>query len=61
MDLESTEVSFVTAPDGKVIASAPTGEETILYADLDFSLLSESHASRYFLKDRRPGSYDTIS
>ena len=53
--------SFVTAPDGKVIASAPTGEETILYADLDFSLLSESHASRYFLKDRRPGSYDAIS
>lgn len=52
--------SFVTAPDGKVIASAPNGEEAILYAELDFSLLNESHASRYFLKDRRPGSYSAI-
>ena len=53
--------SFVTAPDGKVIASAPNDEETILYADIDFSRLSESHAFRYFLKDRRPGSYSSIS
>ncbi|MCH7818462.1 MAG: carbon-nitrogen hydrolase family protein [Candidatus Marinimicrobia bacterium] len=53
--------SFVTAPDGKVISSAPSGEEAIIYADLDFSRLSESHASRYFLKDRRPGSYSSIS
>ena len=53
--------SFVTAPDGRVIATAPKGEEAILYADLDFSVLSETHASRYFLKDRRPGKYGSIS
>ncbi len=53
--------SFVCAPDGSVIASAPGGVEAILYADLNFELLDKSHASKYFLKDRRPGSYSDIS
>ena len=53
--------SFVCAPDGSVIASAPGGVEAMLYADLDFELLDKSHASKYFLKDRRPGSYSDIS
>jgi len=53
--------SFITAPDGKIIASAPSEKEAILYADLDFAKLNETHATKYFLKDRRPGSYGIIS
>ena len=53
--------SFISAPDGKIIASAPSGKEAILYADLDFAKLNDTHATNYFLKDRRPGSYGIIS
>jgi len=49
--------SFVTAPDGRVIARAPTGEDTILYADLDLGAADASHARRLFLRDRRPELY----
>ena len=44
-----------------MIASAPGGVEAILYADLDFGLLDDTHAAKYFLNDRRPGSYSDIS
>jgi len=53
--------SFVTAPDGKIIASAPGEKEAIIYADLDFGILKDTHATKYFLKDRRPGNYGIIS
>lgn len=53
--------SFITAPDGSVLASAPSGKEAILYANLDFGILKDTHATNYFLKDRRPGSYGIIS
>lgn len=46
--------SFVTAPDGQIIAQAEPGIDQILYADLDFSLIPDSHARRHFLVDRRP-------
>ncbi len=49
--------SFVTDPVGRVIARAPAGEDHILYADLDFSLLKECSARRHFLPDRRPEAY----
>jgi N-carbamoylputrescine amidase len=49
--------SFVTDPMGRVIARAPAGEDHILYADLDFSLLKECAARRHFLLDRRPEAY----
>ena len=49
--------SFVTDPMGRVIARAPAGEDHILYADLDFSLLEQCSARRHFLPDRRPGIY----
>ena len=42
---------------GRVIARAPAGEDHILYADLDFSLLKECAARRHFLLDRRPEAY----
>ncbi|MFQ5740430.1 MAG: nitrilase-related carbon-nitrogen hydrolase [Acidobacteriota bacterium] len=47
--------SFVTDPSGRILAQAPAGRESILYADLDFGLLEASPARRHFLPDRRPG------
>lgn len=52
--------SFVTDPTGRVIARAPKGEDHILYADLDFTMVRESHARRYFFQDRRPDIYDSL-
>jgi beta-ureidopropionase len=49
--------SFVTDPDGRVIARAPKGRDAILYADIDFGLLEDCHARRHFLPDRRPEIY----
>ncbi len=49
--------SFVCAPDGRVIARAPAGEDAILHADLDMAEAGRSHARRLFLRDRRPGLY----
>ena len=49
--------SFVCAPDGRVIARAPAGEEAILYAEVDLTETARSHARNLFLKHRRPGLY----
>ena len=49
--------SFVCAPDGRVIARAAAGEDTILYSDLDLAQTGRSHARRLFLRDRRPDLY----
>jgi predicted amidohydrolase len=49
--------SFVCAPDGRVIARAPAGEDAVLYADLDVAETGRSHARRLFLRDRRPDLY----
>ena len=49
--------SFVTDPRGQVIARAPRGGDTILYADLNLQLLSECPARKHFLPDRRPEIY----
>lgn len=49
--------SFVSAPDGSVVARAPRGEEHLLVADLDPKVARESHARRLFLRDRRPELY----
>ena len=49
--------SFVCRPDGTILARAPGGEDHILYADLDLSTVSESHARTLFLPDRRPELY----
>lgn len=50
--------SFVCAPDGRVIARAPKGEDFILYADINLATTRESHAHRLFLRDRRPELYE---
>jgi predicted amidohydrolase len=49
--------SFVCAPNGTVIASAPALEETILYADVDLEKVERSHARRLFMRHRRPELY----
>ncbi|MCK5058864.1 MAG: carbon-nitrogen hydrolase family protein [Candidatus Aminicenantes bacterium] len=49
--------SFVTAPDGRVIAQAPAEEDAILFAEIDLDEVNASHARRHFLPDRRPELY----
>lgn len=49
--------SFVSDPFGQVVASAPEGEEAILYADLDLAQCQESSARQLFLRHRRPDQY----
>jgi beta-ureidopropionase len=55
--LEFAGESFVTAPDGRVVARAPKGSDSILYADVDLASTRKSHARRLFLRDRRPELY----
>jgi N-carbamoylputrescine amidase len=40
-----------------VLATAPQGEDHILFADIDFTEVAESHARKLFLRDRRPELY----
>ena len=49
--------SFVCAPDGRVIARAPGGEDHLLLADVDLGEVERSAARRLFLADRRPDLY----
>lgn len=49
--------SFITAPDGKILAQAPTGKDTILIHEIDLDQVKEAHAKRHFLKDRRRDVY----
>ena len=49
--------SFVCAPDGRVIARAPTLEDATLHVDVDLSEAASSHARRLFLQHRRPDLY----
>ena len=49
--------SFITDPRGQVIAKAPVLEESILYADLDWSEVDRSPARTLFLQHRRPEEY----
>ena len=49
--------SFVCNPEGIVIAKAKKGKEEILYCDIDPEKVKTSHATKLFLKDRRPELY----
>ncbi len=49
--------SFVTDPQGQLVAQAPRGEEAILYATLDLDDCQHAPARKLFLKDRRPEVY----
>jgi len=50
--------SFVTDPEGQLVAQAPRGEEAILYATIDLDACKQATARRLFLRDRRPALYD---
>ena len=52
--------SFVSDPDGRVIARAPQGEDFILECDLDLAELDACPARRHFLRDRRPEIYGSL-
>jgi N-carbamoylputrescine amidase len=52
--------SFVTAPDGRVAARAPRGEDHTLVHEIDFAEIASSAARRHFLPDRRPDIYRTL-
>jgi N-carbamoylputrescine amidase len=51
--------SFVTSPEGQVLARAGEGVDEILYADLDFDACEGSPARSLFLGHRRPGEYES--
>jgi N-carbamoylputrescine amidase len=49
--------SFIAAPDGRVLAQAPAGEDFILLHAIDLDEVRNCHAERHFLADRRPEIY----
>ena len=49
--------SFVCGPDGRVMTRGPKSEDTIVYAEVDYSELAQSNARQLFLKHRRPELY----
>ena len=49
--------SFVTSPDGRILAQAPAEEDTVLITEIDLDEVADSHARLYFLQDRRPELY----
>lgn len=55
--LEFEGKSFVTAPDGRIVAQAGVGTDEILYAEIDLNEGKNSHARKHFLSDRRPELY----
>jgi predicted amidohydrolase len=49
--------SFVSGPDGRVLARAAEGTDEILYCDIDLTECAKSHARQLFMRDRRPELY----
>lgn len=49
--------SFISDPDGRILARAPMDEDAVLFADVDLSQVQRSTARKYFLRDRRPEAY----
>jgi predicted amidohydrolase len=49
--------SFVTAPDGRIIAQAPAMEDHILICEFDLDEVKKSHARQHFIPARRPELY----
>ncbi len=52
--------SFIVAPDGRLVARAPGGQDFILYADCDLSEVQRSFAKKHFFPDRRPKFYASL-
>jgi len=52
--------SFVVGPSGEVMGRAPRGEEKLLFADLDLSMIEQMRQARPFLRDRQPEVYEAL-
>lgn len=52
--------SFITAPDGRVVARAPGGEDYILIEEIDLAEIKTCAAKKHFLVDRRPEIYKNL-
>lgn len=52
--------SLICGPDGKILAQAGDGEETLM-ADLDLSEIDERRLRWQFYRDRRPTTYGPIA
>jgi beta-ureidopropionase len=52
--------SFVTDPEGRIIARGPAEKDCILYADIDFKQLQGCPAQKHFISDRRSDVYETL-
>lgn len=49
--------SFIAAPDGRVLARAPTDAEAVLTAEIDLGLIAATRIGWPFLRDRRIDAY----
>jgi len=52
--------SFVSDPEGRIIARASKGKDQILYADIDLRQTRNCSAQKHFLLDRRPDVYEAL-
>jgi N-carbamoylputrescine amidase len=55
--LEFEGKSFITAPDGRILAQAPAGQDAILIYEIDLDEAKNSFAACHFMKDRRQEIY----
>ena len=52
--------SFVSDPEGQVIATAASQQDDLLITEIDLSACERSTARRLFLRDRRPELMDDL-
>lgn len=52
--------SFVTAPDGRILAQASAMKDEILLCDIDLGEIEKSHARAHFLPDRQIEKYTAL-
>jgi N-carbamoylputrescine amidase len=55
--LEFAGESFVSDPEGRIVARGASGEEDLVLCDIDLSACAGSTARRLFWRDRRPELY----
>ncbi|HNP36106.1 MAG TPA: carbon-nitrogen hydrolase [Woeseiaceae bacterium] len=53
--------SFIAAPDGSVVAEAPSNEECVLVEELDLNALAKQRHGWPFFRDRRIDAYDSLN
>jgi len=53
--------SFIAAPDGRILARAPSDAEAVLTVPLDLALVEEVRVGWPFLRDRRIDAYTGLS